>query len=60
MRLNCAAHEGDLYRLRCLIGAGADPAGVDYNGKSPLVISNLIICFNLELASYFTDEGNNV
>nr|GMD50967.1 potassium channel SKOR-like isoform X1 [Ipomoea batatas] len=40
MRLNCAAHEGDLYRLRCLIGnAGADPAGVDYNGKSPLITS---------------------
>ncbi|PPR85389.1 hypothetical protein GOBAR_AA35297 [Gossypium barbadense] len=36
-RLNCAAYNGDLYRLKCLIGAGADPNKTDYDGRSPLV-----------------------
>lgn len=37
MRLNCAAHDGDLYRLSRIIGAGADPSRTDYDGRSPLV-----------------------
>ena len=36
-RLNCAAYNGDLYRLKRLIGAGADPNKTDYDGRSPLV-----------------------
>lgn len=36
MRLNCAAHDGDLYRLSRLIGAGAEPNRADYDGRSPL------------------------
>ncbi|KAK6794848.1 hypothetical protein RDI58_008301 [Solanum bulbocastanum] len=36
MRLNCAAHDGDLYRLSRLIGAGAEPNKTDYDGRSPL------------------------
>ncbi|XP_059644240.1 potassium channel SKOR-like isoform X2 [Cornus florida] len=35
-RLNCAAYDGDLYRLKLLIGAGADPNKTDYDGRSPL------------------------
>ncbi|KAB2090068.1 hypothetical protein ES319_A03G101900v1 [Gossypium barbadense] len=38
-RLNCAAYNGDLYRLKCLIGAGADPNKTDYDGRSPLHIA---------------------
>ncbi|OMO72368.1 hypothetical protein CCACVL1_17837 [Corchorus capsularis] len=37
-RLNCAAFNGDLYRLKRLIGAGADPNKTDYGGRSPLHI----------------------
>ncbi|XP_022726095.1 potassium channel SKOR-like isoform X5 [Durio zibethinus] len=37
-RLNCAAYHGDLYRLKLLIGAGADPSKTDYDGRSPLHI----------------------
>ncbi|XP_049393725.1 potassium channel SKOR-like [Solanum stenotomum] len=36
MRLNCAAHDGDLYRLSRLIGAGAEPNRTDYDGRSSL------------------------
>ncbi|KAK4488949.1 hypothetical protein RD792_004740 [Penstemon davidsonii] len=35
-RLNCAANDGDLHRLRHLVEAGADPNKIDYNGQSPL------------------------
>lgn len=36
MRLNCAANDGDLHRLRHLIEAGADPNKIDYHGQSAL------------------------
>ncbi|RVW27522.1 Potassium channel SKOR [Vitis vinifera] len=36
MRVNCAAYNGDLYQLRRLIEAGADPNKTDYDGRSPL------------------------
>ncbi|KAG6383320.1 hypothetical protein SASPL_156933 [Salvia splendens] len=36
MRLNCAANDGDLHRLRHLVEAGADPNKTDYHGQSPL------------------------
>lgn len=38
MRLNCAANDGDLHRLRHLIEGGADPNRRDYHGQSSLVI----------------------
>lgn len=37
IRLNCAANDGDLHRLRSFIEGGADPNKMDYNGQSPLV-----------------------
>jgi len=37
MRLNCAAYDGDIYRLKRLINAGANPNKTDYDGRSPLV-----------------------
>ncbi len=37
MRVNCAAYDGDIYRLKRLIRAGADPNKTDYDGRSPLV-----------------------
>lgn len=37
MRVNCAAYDGDFYRLKHIVGAGADPRTTDYNGRSPLV-----------------------
>ncbi|XP_071901982.1 potassium channel SKOR-like isoform X2 [Coffea arabica] len=39
MKLNCATYDGDLYRLRCFIGAGADPNMSDYNDRSPLHVA---------------------
>ncbi|CAL5445307.1 unnamed protein product [Camellia sinensis] len=39
MRLNCAAYDGDLHRLKRLIGAGADPNRTDYDGRSPLHVA---------------------
>ncbi|XP_057460218.1 potassium channel SKOR-like isoform X2 [Actinidia eriantha] len=36
MKLNFAAYDGDLYRLKRLITAGADPNWTDYDGRSPL------------------------
>ncbi|TXG50931.1 hypothetical protein EZV62_023455 [Acer yangbiense] len=38
-RLNCAANDGDFYRLKCLVGVGADPKKTDYDGRSPLHIA---------------------
>ncbi|KAL5545105.1 hypothetical protein UlMin_008889, partial [Ulmus minor] len=38
-RVNCASHLGDLYRLKCLIGAGADPNNTDYDGRSALHVA---------------------
>ena len=39
-RVNCAAHSGDLYRLKCLIEAGANPNNTNYDGRSALVRIN--------------------
>lgn len=37
LRLNSAAYHGDVYELKTLIRAGADPNKTDYDGRSPLV-----------------------
>lgn len=37
LRVNCAAFYDDLYQLKSLIRAGADPKKTDYDGRSPLV-----------------------
>ncbi|XP_042480826.1 LOW QUALITY PROTEIN: potassium channel SKOR-like, partial [Macadamia integrifolia] len=36
LRVNNAAYHGDLYQLKGLIQAGADPSNTDYDGRSPL------------------------
>lgn len=37
LRVNSAAFNGDLYHLKGLIRAGADPSKTDYDGRTPLV-----------------------
>ncbi|XP_021721461.1 potassium channel SKOR-like [Chenopodium quinoa] len=39
LKVNNAAYRGDLYQLKNLIGAGADPKKTDYNKRSPLHIA---------------------
>ncbi|EXC20599.1 Potassium channel SKOR [Morus notabilis] len=36
LKVNSAAYHGDLYQLKGLIRAGADPNKTDYDGRSPL------------------------
>ncbi|XVF86189.1 hypothetical protein PTKIN_Ptkin18bG0020200 [Pterospermum kingtungense] len=36
LRVNCAAYHGDIYQLKSLIRARADPNKTDYDGRSPL------------------------
>ncbi|KAA8547685.1 hypothetical protein F0562_004114 [Nyssa sinensis] len=36
LRVNSAAYHGDLYQLKSLIRAGANPKKTDYDGRSPL------------------------
>ncbi|KAI3665154.1 hypothetical protein L6452_43775 [Arctium lappa] len=36
LRVNSSAHYGDLYQLKSLIRAGADPNKKDYDGRTPL------------------------
>ncbi|KAA8530688.1 hypothetical protein F0562_005378 [Nyssa sinensis] len=36
LRVNSATYHGDLYQLKSLIRAGADPNKTDYDGRSPL------------------------
>lgn len=37
LKVNSAAFQGDIYHLKSLIRAGADPNKTDYDGRSPLV-----------------------
>lgn len=39
LRVNSAAYYGDLFQLKSLIRAGADPKKKDYDGRTPLVCS---------------------
>lgn len=36
LKVNRAAYDGDMYQLKSLIRAGADPKKTDYDGRSPL------------------------
>ncbi|KAG6413210.1 hypothetical protein SASPL_125917 [Salvia splendens] len=47
MRLNCAANDGDLHRLRHLVEAWADPNKTDYHGQSPLFLIQIDANINL-------------
>ncbi|XP_024018337.1 potassium channel KOR1 isoform X2 [Morus notabilis] len=38
-RVNCAAHSGDLYRVKRLVEAGADLNKTDYDGRSALHVA---------------------
>lgn len=42
LKVNSAAYHGDLYQLKGLIRAGADPNKTDYDGRSPLVTVYLL------------------
>lgn len=42
LRVNSAAYHGDLYQLKGLVRAGADPNKKDYDGRSPLVWFKII------------------
>lgn len=41
LRVNSSAYYGDLYQLKSLIRAGADPNKKDYDGRSALVCVHL-------------------
>ena len=43
--MNNAAYHGDLFRLKGLISAGADPSKPDYDGRTALVceLSHIVI-----------------
>ena len=43
LRLNNAAYNGDLFQLKALIRAGADPNKKNFDGRSPLVCFILLI-----------------
>lgn len=58
LKVNSAAYHGDLYQLKGLIRAGADPNKTDYDGRSPLVRTHdeflriyvcVWICTNIDL-----------
>ncbi|OVA13884.1 Cyclic nucleotide-binding domain [Macleaya cordata] len=58
LRVNSAAYHGDLYHLKRLIRAGADPNKTDYDGRSPL---HLAASEGYEhIACFLIQEGVNV
>lgn len=48
LRVNSAAYYGDLYQLKSLIRAGADPNKKDYDGRTPLVCAFTKKKFNIK------------
>jgi ankyrin repeat protein len=44
--VNNAAYYGDLFRLKGLISAGADPSKPDYDGRTALVFELSFIIFD--------------
>ncbi|KAF3445171.1 hypothetical protein FNV43_RR14865 [Rhamnella rubrinervis] len=58
LKVNSAAYYGDLYQLKGLIRAGADPNKTDYDGRSPL---HLAASRGYEDISYFLiQEGVDI
>lgn len=56
MILNCAAHNGDLHRLRHFVEAGADPNKADYNGRTALVCNQVCMKSDLVIRKLITRE----
>ncbi|XP_021891345.1 potassium channel SKOR-like [Carica papaya] len=58
LKVNSAAYYGDLYQLKGLIRAGADPNKVDYDGRSPL---HLAACRGYEdITVFLIQEGVDI
>lgn len=47
LRVNSSAYYGDLYQLKSLIRAGADPNKKDYDGRTPLVCTSSNTSFSI-------------
>ncbi|KAJ4792944.1 potassium channel protein [Rhynchospora pubera] len=58
LRVNSAAFYGDLYQLKSLIRAGADPKKTDYDGRSPLHLAAMK--GNEDIVSFLINEGADV
>ncbi|XP_078159636.1 potassium channel KOR1-like isoform X1 [Carex rostrata] len=58
LRVNCAAFYGDLYQLKSLIRAGADPKKTDYDGRSPLHLAAMK--GYEDIVSFLISEGVDV
>lgn len=56
LKVNRAAFDGDLYQLKGLIRAGADPNKTDYDGRSPLVRSLKLLKISFFQSIYFSSS----
>lgn len=54
LKVNSAAFHGDLYQLKGLIRAGADPNKTDYDGRSPLVRSLQLLMMSSKCSVAFS------
>ncbi|KAA0062380.1 hypothetical protein IC582_021448 [Cucumis melo] len=58
LKVNSAAYNGDLYQLKGLVRAGADPNKTDYDGRSPL---HLAASRGFEdIVAFLIQEGVNI
>jgi len=59
LKVNRTAFDGDMYQLKSLIRAGADPKKTDYDGRSPLVRSlkriTMISCLSINSILFIYD-----